>query len=104
MRAVLLHPVDCQQDPDWRLLIVRLHCSQKNQNVCTLVEKHGGDAFQFSAPEKSTLEILHLLTSNVVRAETLMQLSFETHTLKVRDLMQCLVLGSAIPLRAGAML
>jgi hypothetical protein len=81
--AVLLHPVDCQQDPDWRLLLVKLRCSRDNEDVVTLVEKGSGDSFRLSAPEKSTLEILHLLTSNTVRADTLMQLSFETHTLKV---------------------
>ena len=80
---MILHPVDCQQDPDWRLLVVRLQCSEDNDHVCTLVEKHGGDAFQLCAPEKSTLEILQLLTSKSVRAETLMKLSFETSVLKV---------------------
>ena len=67
---------------------MRLQQAQGGQHVCTLVEKHGGDAFHFSAPEKSTLEILHLVTSNRVRAETLMQLSFTTHTLKVCHLVR----------------
>lgn len=68
---------------------MRLQSSQGARSVCTLVEKHGGDAFHFSSPEKSTLEILHLLTSNIVKAETLVQLSFSTHALKVRRALQC---------------
>jgi hypothetical protein len=83
LNAVLLQQVDCQQEPDWSLLLVHMQCSKTQQVMCTLAEKTGGDAFQLAPPQTASLELLRLSTP----VKFLPQLRFESSILKVRALL-----------------
>jgi hypothetical protein len=77
--AEVMSRVECQQEEDWALLLVRLHNYSSGRSVNVLAEKSGGDAIRLRPPKDAGL--LYLIRVHTI--EGMPQLMFESHTLKV---------------------